>query len=147
MEEKNVKILHCSGDAKKTIERIDSTKLLNLDNKNCSRMELFLFALALGVESGTETDLTKTDTLVRGEYINTKNEAFLYSTFIADLDADTDLERVNDINQVYNKVQRYANTGFQLIEGYFEKSENVVQLQLLQELDEEYEKIKDQFDS
>ena len=36
MEEKNVKILHCSGDAKKTIERIDSAKLLNLDNKNCS---------------------------------------------------------------------------------------------------------------
>lgn len=144
MDERSVKILNCSGDAKKTIEKIDSSKLLNLDTKNCSRMELFLFALALGVKSGIETDLSKTETLVRGEYINTKAEAFLYSTFIADLDTDADLEKVNDINQVYNKVQRYANTGFKLIEEYFEKSENVVQLQLLRELDEEYEKIQDE---
>lgn len=41
MSEKSVKILNCSGDAKKVIEKIDSSKLLNLDNKNCTRMICF----------------------------------------------------------------------------------------------------------
>lgn len=144
--QKSVKILNCSGDAKKTIERIDSSKLLSLDTKNCSRMELFLFAMALGIESGIESDLTKTDTLVRGEYINTKNEAYLYSTYIGDMDNTDDLDELNDVGKVYAKAQKYANTGFKLINGYFEKAEEVVRLELLKELDESYSDIFDVFD-
>lgn len=140
MDGKTVKILNVSGDAKKTIEKIESTKLLNLDNKNCSRMELFLFALALGVESGIETELSKTDTLVRAEYLNTKNEAYLYSVFISELPDGGDLDKINDVGKVYGKAQRYANTGFKILEGMMEKAENVIQLELLQELDELYEK-------
>lgn len=136
--EKTVKILNCSGDAKKTIEKIDSSHLLSLDTKNCSRMELFLFAMALGVESGIETDLSKSDTLVRGEYINTKNEAFLYSTFIGDMDDTDDLDQLNNLGNIYFKAQRYANTGFKLIDNYFEKAEEIVRLELLQELDDAY---------
>lgn len=140
MDGKTVKILNVSGDAKRTIEKIDSAKLLNLDNKNCSRMELFLFALALGVESGIETELSKTDTLVRAEYLNTKNEAYLYSVFISELPDGGNLDNINDIGKVFGKAQRYANTGFKILEGMMEKAENVVQLELLQELDELYEK-------
>ncbi|MDD3186074.1 MAG: hypothetical protein PHD70_10400 [Anaerostipes sp.] len=139
MDGKIVKILNVSGEAKRTIEKIDSIKLLNLDNKNCSRMELFLFALALGVESGIETELTKTDTLVRAEYLNTKNEAYLYSVFISELSDSGDLDKINDVGKVYGKAQRYANTGFKLLEGMMEKAENVVQLEMLQELDEMYD--------
>lgn len=142
MSEKTVKILNCSGDAKQTIERIDSTKLLNLDNKNCTRMELFLFALALGLESGIETELNKTETLVRGEYINTRNEAFLYSVYLAELVSDKELETIEDIGKVYGKAQRYANTGFKLINDMFEKSEEVVRLELLKELDDMYHSIE-----
>lgn len=144
MSEKAVKILNCSGDAKRTIERIDETRLLNLDNKNCSRMELFLFALALGVESGIKTELTKTDTLVRGEYINTKNEAFLYSTFIAESPQDKNMDEVENISKVYGEAQKYANTGFKLIDGMFEKSEETVRLELLKELDDMYKSIEDE---
>ena len=100
MSEKSVKILNCSGDAKKVIEKIDSSKLLNLDNKNCTRMDLFLFALALGVECGVQTELTKTDTLVRAEYINTKNEAFLYSVFISELASDAHMEDIENMGEV-----------------------------------------------
>lgn len=139
--EKTVKILNCSGDAKKTIERIDSSQLLSLDIKNCSRIELFLFAMALGIESGIESDLSKTETLVRGEYINTKNEAYLYSTYIGDMDNIDDLEDLNNVGNVYSKAQKYANTGFKLINSYFEKSEEVVRLELLKELDEAYNDI------
>ena len=35
--------------------------------------------------------------------------------------------------QIRNK---YANTGFKLINNYFEKAEEIVRLELLQELDE-----------
>ena len=141
--DKVVKILNCSGDAKKTIERIDSSQLLSLDTKNCSRMELFLFAMALGIECGIESDLTKTETLVRGEYINTKNEAYLYSTYIGDMDNTDDLDVLNNVGKVYSKAQKYANTGFKLINGYFEKAEEVVRLELLKELDEAYKNIED----
>lgn len=141
--DKAVKILNCSGDAKKTIERIDSSQLLSLDTKNCSRMELFLFAMALGIECGIESDLTKTETLVRGEYINTRNEAYLYSTYIGDMDNTDDLDVLNNVGKVYSKAQKYANTGFKLINNYFEKSEEVVRLELLKELDEEYKNIED----
>ena len=141
--DKAVKILNCSGDAKKTIERIDSSQLLSLDTKNCSRMELFLFAMALGIECGIESDLTKTETLVRGEYINTKNEAYLYSTYIGDMDNTDDLDVLNNVGKVYSKAQKYANTGFKLINGYFEKAEEVVRLELLKELDEAYKNIED----
>ena len=141
--DKAVKILNCSGDAKKTIERIDSSQLLSLDTKNCSRMELFLFAMALGIECGIESDLTKTETLVRGEYINTKNEAYLYSTYIGDMDNTDDLDVLKNVGRVYSKAQKYANTGFKLINGYFEKAEEVVRLELLKELDEAYKNIED----
>ena len=139
--EKTVKILNWSGDAKKTIEKIDSSQLLSLDTKNCSRMELFLFAMALGIESGIETDLSKSETLVRGEYINTKNEAFLYSAFIGDMDNTDDLDQLNNVGNIYSKAQRYANTGFKLIDSYFEKAEKIVRLELLQELDDAYNSI------
>lgn len=141
MDEKAVKILHCSKDAKKTIEKIDSVKLLGLDLKNCTRMDLFLFAFALGVESGIETELTKAETLVRGEYINTRNEAFLYASYYADLAADGEAEALAEIDKVYGKAQRYANTGFKLIDGMLEKSEEVVRMELLEELDSMYQKI------
>lgn len=138
MSEKSVKILNCSGDAKKVIEKIDSSKLLNLDNKNCPRMDLFLFALALGVECGVQTELTKTDTLVRAEYINTKNEAYLYSVFISEMASDAQ-EDIENVGEVYGKAQRYANTGFKLIDDMFGKSEDIVRLELLQELDAMYQ--------
>lgn len=141
--EKTVKILNCSGDAKKTIEKIDASHLLSLDTKNCSRMDLFLFAMALGIESGIETDLSKPETLVRGEYINTKNEAFLYSAFIGDMDDTEDLEQLNNVGSIYSKAQKYANTGFKLFNNYFEKAEEVVRLELLQELDGAYNSIMD----
>lgn len=143
--EKTVKILNCSGDAKKTIEKIDDSHLLSLDTKNCSRMDLFLFAMALGIESGIETDLSKPETLVRGEYINTKNEAYIYSAFIGDMDDTDDLEQLNNVGNIYAKAQKYANTGFKLINNYFEKAEEVVRLELLQELDEAYNSIMDSF--
>ena len=106
-------------------------------------MELFLFAMALGIECGIESDLTKTETLVRGEYINTKNEAYLYSTYIGDMDNTDDLDVLNNVGKVYSKAQKYANTGFKLINGYFEKAEEVVRLELLKELDEAYKNIED----
>lgn len=137
--EKTVKNLSCSGDAKKIIDKIDKSQLLSLDIKNCSRLDLFLFAMALGIDSGAETDLSQIDSLVRGEYIKTKYEAYLYAAFIGDIENTDDLELLNDVGNIYFKAQRYANTGFILINSYFEKAEEVVRLELLQELDQSYD--------
>lgn len=141
MGEKAVKILHCSKDAKDTIDKVDAAKFLGLDLKSCPRIDLFLFAFALGVESGIETELAKPDTLVRGEYINTKNEALLYASYYADLEADKGAEALTEIGSIYGKAQKYANTGFKLIDGMLGKSEEVVRMELLKELDGMYQKI------
>ena len=121
-----------------TKETMDVFQLLDWKNETFSHivlddtysLELFLFALALGVESGRETELTKTDTLVRTEYFNTKNEAFLYSVFISELTPDADIEEIGNIGKVYGKVQKYTNTGFKLIDNMFQKSEEIVRLEL-----------------
>ena len=144
--EKTVKNLSCSGDAKRIIDKIDKSKLLSLDIKNCSRLDLFLFAMALGIDSGIETDLSKIDSLVRGEYIKTKYEAYLYAAFIGDIDNTDDLELLNDVGNIYSKAQKYANTGFMLIDSYFEKAEEVVKLELLQGLDQAYNSIAEDLD-
>lgn len=144
--EKTVKNLSCSGDAKRIIDKIDKSKLLSLDIKNCSRLDLFLFAMALGIDSDVETDLSQIDSLVRGEYIKTKYEAYLYAAFIGDIDNTDDLELLNDVGNIYSKAQKYANTGFMLIDSYFEKAEEVVKLELLQGLDQAYNSIAEDLD-
>ena len=73
--------------------------------------------------------------------INTKNETYLYSTYIGDMENTDDLDELNDVGKIYSKAQKYANTGFKLIDGFFEKSEEVVRLELLKELDEAYNKL------
>ena len=68
----------------------------------------------------------------------------MYSTFIAELPSDRNMQEIENINKVYGKAQRYANTGFKLIEGMFEKSEETVRLELLKELDDMYKSITDE---
>lgn len=104
---------------------------------------LFLFAMALGMET-TPTEVKQPDTFIRDEYVKTKHDAYLYASFIHDLDDKSNLDVVSNKDLVYKMAQNYANTGFNLVSDMMQKkTEKVAELELIKEMDEAYERFFD----
>lgn len=143
------KIIYYGAEQKKIVSKIDETHYLDLQygggkNVSTSRMDLFLFAMALGMDT-VPTEVKQPDTFVRDEYVKTKHDAFLYAAFIHNMEDKTDLDAVSNKEQVYKLAQSYANTGFNLLGDMMEnKTEAVAELELIKEMDESF---KDFFES
>lgn len=145
MIENSNKFLCIGMDQKEIVKKIDRSKFLGLNNNgnntlSTSRSDLFLFAMALGLET-VKSEIKQKDTLVRAQYITPRHEALLYAAFINELDYKNNLDCILDIDAIIDNAQKYANTGFNLIADMMEKSENVIVYELLNELDEKYEMI------
>ena len=82
MKKKDQIVLNISKNSKNIIEMIDNEKFLGLNNPETSRTDLFLFAMALGLETDITTPLLNKEGLIRTSYLTIKDEALLYSTFI-----------------------------------------------------------------
>lgn len=135
------KILYVSTKAVQTINRIEDTHYLDLHNAMTSRTSLFLFTMALGLET-IPTDFTQKESFIRTEYLSVKDEAFLYSAFINQLEDIVNIEECVEKDKVFELSQRYVNTGFELINSMIEtKPESMVILELIAELDDEYKNI------
>ncbi len=140
---KTPKIIYYGAEQKKIVAKIDEKHFLDLQlgggkATSTPRIELFLFAMALGLDT-VPTEVKQPDTFVRDEYVKNKHDAFLYAVFIHDLDDKNDLDCVAQKEQVYKLAQNYANTGFDLIGDMMDnKIESVVELELIKELDEKY---------
>lgn len=141
---KNPRIIYYGAEQKKIVGKIDQTHFLDLQlggGKSVStpRIDLFLFAMALGMDT-VPTEVKQPDTFIRDEYVKNKHDAFLYAAYIHYLENKDDLDCVANKDQVYKLAQNYANTGFDLIGDMIEnKTEAVAELELLKELDEQYE--------
>lgn len=139
IKKKDPSVLNISGDAKKVIERIDKEKFLGLDNSETSRTDLFLFAMALGLETGIQMPLTNKEGLTRSSYL-IKEEALLYSAFIGKIEDKDSIEECTHKNKVFEMAEKYANTGFDLIKTMMDtKSEHTNMLEMILELDNKYE--------
>lgn len=136
--------LYYSVKAKQLLEKIDEINYFGLGLvKGISRSELFLFAMSLGVESQTMTEIANPLGLILDKSIDSKTQASMYAQFISLLtDAENELDAVTDRSRVYKIAERYANTGFKIIEDYFNKKkpEDLV-WDLFLELDGQYEKL------
>lgn len=140
--------LNYSSKAKQLIEKIDEANYMGLGLKGITRSELFLFAMSLGVESKTKTEVTSpyTGGLVLDKSIDGKTQASMYSQFISHLkDPDNELDATTDKASVYKMAEQYANTGFEIIADYFEnkKPEDLV-WDLFLELNDQYQEIAQQ---
>lgn len=141
LKKKEPSVLNISGDAKKIIERIDKEKFLGLNNSETSRTDLFLFAMALGLETGIQMPLTNKESLTRSSYL-IKEQALLYSAFINKIEDKNDIEECTNKNKVFEMAEKYANTGFDLIKTMMDtKPEQTNMLEMIVELDEKYEEI------
>lgn len=138
--------LNYSTKAKQLLEKIDEANYMGLGLKGITRSELFLFAMSLGVESKTKTEVVNpyTGGLVLDKSIDSKTQASMYSQFISLLkDPNNELDAIADKGHVYKMAEQYANTGFEIIADYLDKKkpEDLV-WDLFMELDAQYEEIK-----
>ncbi|MEW9080845.1 hypothetical protein [Terrisporobacter glycolicus] len=142
---KTPRIIFYGAEQKKIVNRIDEIQYLDLHyggNKNMStaRLDLFLFAMALGMDT-VPTEIKQPDTFIRDEYVKIKHDAFFYAAYIHNLNDKNDLDSIVNKDQIYKLAQNYANTGFNLIGDMMQnKSESVAELEIIKELDEEFEK-------
>ena len=73
--------------------------------------------------------------------MKTKHDVFLYAAFIHNMEDKNDLDEVSNKDQVYKLAQSYANTGFDLLGDMMEnKTEAVAELELIKEMDADFEK-------
>ena len=138
--------LNYSTQAKQLIKKIDEIDYMGLGTKSITRSELFLFAMSLGVESKTKTKIVNAYTggLVLDKSIDNRTKASMYSLFISLLeDPSNELDKTTDKTEIYKMAEQYANTGFEIIEDYYDnKKDEDLLWDLFLELDSQYEDIK-----
>lgn len=123
--------------------RIDEKKYLGLDNNMTDRIQLFLFAMALGISTGCPTKLDNQDSFVLDQSIKMHHRALMYALYIGKLEDKNYIDQSTNLELVYDLAQRYANTGFSVIEDYINsKQDSVLQWELIKEMDEEYNAIE-----
>jgi hypothetical protein len=137
--------LEYSVKANKLIEKLDEENYMGLGTKSITRSALFLFAMTLGVESKSPTELKNkySGGLVLDKSIDGKTQALMYAEYISSLkDPENELDAIANKADVYKMAEQYANTGFEIIADYFEnkKAEELV-WDLFLELDKQYEDI------
>lgn len=129
---------------KEVVSRLDSSKFFGLNNSATKRPDLFNFLVSLGVERGYPKELTsKKTSFVRTEYIENNNCRFLYSSlYFHEMISDNPTEKIDMItndNEILDLVEKYANTGFDVIAEYMDQySDEEMMLDLISQMDDWY---------
>lgn len=146
---KNPDRLNYSTKAKQLLDKVEESNYIGLANKGgagVSRSEIFLFAMALGAESKSPTEVKNpyAGGLVLDKSIDSKTRAAMYAQFISQLsEPEDDLDEITKKGEVYKLAERYANTGFECIEEYIDtKKPETLVWDLFLELDAQYETLK-----
>ncbi len=134
--------LYVSTKAKELVDSLDEREYFGLGKSTINRAELFLFAMALGVESGMATQVMNpySGGFILDKSIDSKTRSIMYAQCLFALtDPDNDLDSITDKGRVYKAAEQYANTGFEIIEDYVKtKKTTELVLNLFLELDEQY---------
>lgn len=132
--------LNISKNAKEIIDNIDSNNYFALGDKTTSRSELFLFAMALGIDTiPTQLENTYPGGLILEKSIDSTTLSSMYASFINSLQ-DEQLDEITNKGKVFKMAQEYANTGFENIDDYMKNKKNQKDLawELLKEMDNQY---------
>ncbi len=134
--------IYVTKEDKKIIEKLDETNYLGLRYPDTTRSELFLFAMALGVEANTRVKLANQDGLTLSKSLSPEVKAIFFALYIKEIAGKENLDRITDQASVYQYAEEYANVGFNIIEDY-QKNKKDTELcwTLLQELDEQYKEV------
>jgi hypothetical protein len=126
------------------VPEIDKTKLLGLDKSNVDRIELFLFAMAIGVKQGLRTPLLASHGFILESSILSNDIAMseIYSVMVNEMRKRNEEEKIGDKDEAFLVAQEYANTGFQVISEWLsnlkKKDSEAIMWDLLEEMDTKY---------
>lgn len=139
--------LNISSKTKKDIiKKLDRSDYFKLSNPGTSRPELYNFALALGCRRGYPTDISDAkESLVREEYV--ANSRYIYSSLYfsehVNCGHKDNLDNLIRAEETFALADKYANTGFDVLNDYYESTpDSVLVYKLIQEMDEIYQSIK-----
>lgn len=131
--------IYVSSNNKKTIDNIDHNKFLGLNLSECTRSDLFLFAMSYGQDNPSELN-GKKEGLTLEKSITDRLYAIQYALYISsnNLKENDDLQSITDKTKVFDLSSRCANTGFAIIDSFLSRHEEEVIQDMLIELDELY---------
>lgn len=123
------------------INQLERENYFNFSNK--TRKDQFMFALAIGVNSDlniNSVNIEKRREIFLTKDLSENDKAIFYAVAIKS--SNGDLNIINDLNEVYKIVQKYAHIGFQILYnrikntayGSFEKIFEVEMAELYNEL-------------
>lgn len=101
----------------KLIPKIDDNEFLGLDKNHSSRIELFMFALALGVKEGKRTPLKTQHGFILESSIKAYEGAMscMVSLLLDELKETNEEDKIDNKDEVFICAEEYANTGFEII--------------------------------
>ncbi len=111
-----------------------------------TRSELFIFAMALGIETApSKLENIHSGGFILDSSIDSRTRSLMHGYFIGKLQYDNDIDALDAVTQkeyVYSKAQEYANTGFEILDDYVNKKKDSELIwDLIKELDDQYSKI------
>lgn len=126
---------------KEIIPSIDNNKLLGLDKTTSERIDLFLFAMALGIESGKKKELDQKVGVILAQSVKPFQMSMIFSVLVDDLRKRNEIEKIGNQDEAFTVAQEYANAGFEEIQNMLEKNEDILLWQMINELDEKYDEL------
>lgn len=97
---------------KELYEQLDDEKMLKHKGGNRTRKEQFIFAMAIGFESGVRRELDKKEGLFNLKDLKLEDEALLHALAINETKSITIISNKND---VYKIAEEYAHGGIKLL--------------------------------
>lgn len=135
--------IYVTKDVRKIIEeQLDTSNYLGLSKQDTTRSDLFLFAMALGIESKSSEQLVNSEGLTLSKSLTGETKALFFASYINEVAGKENLDKVADQEAVFKHAQEYANAGFHMIENYQNTTKDTVLCwQLMAELDKQYEAV------
>ena len=108
--------LYIGNQYKDMIDDFDKVDLLNMKT-NGERADIFMIALALGVNKGERTPSKAKLGFILESVARGKDSlmSFIYSVAVDELRKSGQENQITDTNVVYGIAEEYANTGFEII--------------------------------
>lgn len=97
------------------IDVLDKSKFFLLSKDLSSRIDLFNFALALGLRKGYPTKLATSKGLIRTAYDDVQAYLYMYKSVYFEkviLEEGCEIDCISNIDAALELVEEYANTGF-----------------------------------
>ncbi len=129
--------IYVSKRVRLMLDDMKESNYFGLSDHRVTRSELFLFAIALGMDV-PKSKLESKESLVLENAIGAQTKASMYALFIDSAECDN-IDSVADKGKVYSLAEEYANTGFSILEDYISRCKDEALIwTLIQEMDEQY---------